>query len=366
MSFLKYLVDFIKFHTTGNTDFIFFVTNRCNARCKHCFYAEMINSTTGELSLHEIKKIAKYLRPYKGGILITGGEPFLRDDLGAIIKILADEKISKITVNSNGIATEKILETVKHLSCLNMIDLQINVSIDGTRQTHDKIRNYHGAFDQTITTIKELQKIGIKVTVLANINALNYTETGAIYRFCTNELGIKPEFEFIRGALVSGIPPHEANSYYNPYEKELLIRKEMVPEVRKALNVFSTNQIKDNPSMLLSVSALLARLEALLDIIERQQNIFKCCAGKKQGVIYENGDVALCEIAKPIGNLRHVNFDIGRLWHNDTANNQRRFIRHCYCTHSCFINVIHSQYFLKKLIGLVLKQLYLTRKTRLT
>ena len=41
------------------TALIFFITNRCNARCVHCFYWNELNETVDELSLNEIERIAK-------------------------------------------------------------------------------------------------------------------------------------------------------------------------------------------------------------------------------------------------------------------------------------------------------------------
>jgi len=67
---------------------IFFVTEICNARCKHCFgnFSNEKEKAKEELSLEEINKISKnmdnllYLLP-------TGGEPFLREDLPDIINV---------------------------------------------------------------------------------------------------------------------------------------------------------------------------------------------------------------------------------------------------------------------------------------
>ena len=65
---------------------ILFVTERCNARCKHCFgsFSNNKQKIKEELTQEEIEKISK-----KAGNLLyllpTGGEPFLREDLPHII-----------------------------------------------------------------------------------------------------------------------------------------------------------------------------------------------------------------------------------------------------------------------------------------
>ena len=37
---------------------VFFVTNKCNLQCSHCFYIDELNSKTRELDIDEIRKIA--------------------------------------------------------------------------------------------------------------------------------------------------------------------------------------------------------------------------------------------------------------------------------------------------------------------
>ena len=55
---------------------IFFVTDRCNARCKHCFNWDKIrdSKSTEELSLEEIKKISSHFGRIKY-MTYGGGEP---------------------------------------------------------------------------------------------------------------------------------------------------------------------------------------------------------------------------------------------------------------------------------------------------
>ena len=69
---------------------IFFITNMCNMRCKHCFYWKNLNTEEGEMSLEEIRKFALSLKNPMN-ISLTGGEPFLRKDLVEICKILAND-----------------------------------------------------------------------------------------------------------------------------------------------------------------------------------------------------------------------------------------------------------------------------------
>ena len=67
---------------------IFYVTNRCNFRCKFCYYSEEIQKgrKVNELKIDEIEKISKNCKNIIQ-ISMAGGEPFLRNDFNEITKI---------------------------------------------------------------------------------------------------------------------------------------------------------------------------------------------------------------------------------------------------------------------------------------
>ena len=94
---------------------IFFVTAKCNASCKMCFYEDNMKKTVGdenELTIEEYEKISKKIKTIN--ILgISGGEPFLRDDLSEIVKIFY-KNCSPLLVDlpTNGFFTERILKQV--------------------------------------------------------------------------------------------------------------------------------------------------------------------------------------------------------------------------------------------------------------
>ena len=66
---------------------IHFLTNRCNARCPFCFI-DFDNPETfkDELSTEEIVKLTKQLGDCLINVNITGGEPFLRNDIYDIVE----------------------------------------------------------------------------------------------------------------------------------------------------------------------------------------------------------------------------------------------------------------------------------------
>ena len=58
------------------------------------------------------------------------------------------------------------------------------------------------------------------------------------------------------------------------------------------------------------------------------------------GVLDARGEVRMCELRDPVGNVRDANYDWSQLWFSPAADEQRRSIRakECHCTHSCFMS----------------------------
>jgi MoaA/NifB/PqqE/SkfB family radical SAM enzyme len=71
--------------------------------------------------------------------------------------------------------------------------------------------------------------------------------------------------------------------------------------------------------------------------IKEQRQVVPCRAGRLSMVVYANGDVSLCEIHKPIGNLRQKPF--WEIWNSPEARVLRASIdrKECYCTTEVFM-----------------------------
>ncbi len=90
----------------------FALSKSCNLNCKMCGSVEA-RKNERNLSLEEIKKLNEILDKIGVGVIIlTGGEPFLRNDLPDIIKTFAEKKI-EVRLQTNGIlATEEKVKAV--------------------------------------------------------------------------------------------------------------------------------------------------------------------------------------------------------------------------------------------------------------
>ncbi len=174
------------------------ITNRCNSRCSHC--AIWKEKKRSETSLSEVKRILSdpmikrsYLAKHGLDIALGGGEPFLHPDLPKIIREIQKTYPGALkTISTNGILTDKICDFVKNSLDKN---IKLNISIDGPKDIHDKIRGIKGGFDAALKTILKIrsislyQKIEIKLTILPE----NYGQITKVFALAER---LKCDFSF--------------------------------------------------------------------------------------------------------------------------------------------------------------------------
>ena len=147
-------------------DLDFAVTYRCNLRCIQCNvwrqYLEHPERMKDELSREEIKRIFTSYRDFKV-VGITGGEPYMREDLKEIMKIIIEKqrKLKYLFITTNGTLTDRIIKTLREildemLDAYGDLRLVQLISIDGPEEIHDYIRGVKGTYKKAIKTINLL------------------------------------------------------------------------------------------------------------------------------------------------------------------------------------------------------------------
>ena len=84
------------------------VTYRCNARCNMCNRYKKPSKPEEELTIETIKKL-----PPMYFTNITGGEPFIREDLADIVRELY-KKSDRIVISTNGFFTDRSLNYARN------------------------------------------------------------------------------------------------------------------------------------------------------------------------------------------------------------------------------------------------------------
>ncbi len=158
-------------------------TRNCNLSCKHCRASATKGPYSGELdtkaSFRLLDQIAKVGKPI---IILTGGEPLLRQDIFKIASYGTDKGL-KMVMAPNGTLITKT-------SAKQMADSgikRISISIDGsTKESHDKFRGVEGAFEGALRGIKLAIDAGIEFQINTTITKTNLDQIPKI-----QELAIK-------------------------------------------------------------------------------------------------------------------------------------------------------------------------------
>jgi hypothetical protein len=76
---------------------------------------------------------------------------------------------------------------------------------------------------------------------------------------------------------------------------------------------------------------------AKVETLKQRTQVVKCRAGVLTTVVSANGDVSVCELHEPLGNLRQQTF--WEIWNSDKARTLRESIarKDCHCTTEVFL-----------------------------
>ena len=277
------------------------VTYRCNAKCTMCNRYKVPSKPEEEISLDTVKKL-----PEMYFTNITGGEPFIRDDLKDIVRELY-KKSDRIVISTNGFFTDKIVDL-----CKEFPQIGIRISIEGLEQTNNDIRGLEDGYNRGYTTLKKLVDMGMQdVGFGMTVQDRNAADLVPLYNI-SDELGM----EFATASL--------HNSFYF---------------------VESHNIIKDRLAVAQNFEDLINRLlesnspkkwfrayfnHGLINYIFSQKRLLPCDMSFDTFFIDPYGDVMPCNGTKEkqvMGNLNEQSWD--ELWNSEQAEKVRKFVRNC-------------------------------------
>ncbi len=267
---------------------VFEITSRCNLQCPHCF---VFPKNERELPTEDVKKIISSLKDL--GILIllmSGGEPFIREDILQIIDHAASMKFSHVVIPSNCILISDT--TIARLKSYKGITIMVSLDAS-TPEAYDKFRNAEGSFQKVVETVKNLQKASVSVSASTVIGSFTVEELPRIFQLL-RELHIKRWF-------IDRIQPSRTSKdlCYDPSPEQLKKAFQFLFEAQKTMQVsFSENMkhlwwlVKDEPWF------------------PSQQIVYsdhpKCGAAKISVTITSAGDVIPCvQWREPVGNALH-------------------------------------------------------------
>ncbi|MGD8442029.1 MAG: heme b synthase [Desulfobacterales bacterium] len=145
-------------------------TRNCNLACVHCRASATTGPYTGELDTAEafrlLDQIGEIAKPI---IILTGGEPLLRDDIFDIAAYGTQKGFRMVMAPNGTLVTEDIANKLVDAGIK-----RISISLDGaTAQSHDNFRKVDGAFEGAVNAMKIAKKVGLDFQVNTTITKTN-------------------------------------------------------------------------------------------------------------------------------------------------------------------------------------------------
>jgi len=321
---------------------ILFVTSICNARCRTCFYWLELNKK-GDMSFDELRKLSESM-PRFSDLWISGGEPFLRKDLAEIIHLFyTNNHVRDVRIPTNGLPTAQTLTIVKKIlnSCPN-IQLEVDFSIDGFKETHDQIRGVPGNYESSLATLTELNKMkesypNLELFINSVITVENENQIAELGRSFKR----RPEVDGHYFQIIRGDPMDPKLKTVNP-QKLKQIYNEVIPINDEYISTKKNGHTSLADWMRKAYWKAGYRFSYEMqyqNYVNRTNWKMPCTAGRTSIVIDYNADVRVCELRRPIGNLRKYDMDFQRFWSSSARMDEVKNVANdkCFCTHICFM-----------------------------
>jgi Fe-coproporphyrin III synthase len=328
---------------------ILYVTSHCNQKCEFCFYADSLNAPWGHgLSLDQMEKVSRSL-PNCIHVTMTGGEPFLRNDLPEIVRLFCtNSNTINITFPTNGSMPERTGEMLEKMLSENpRCVFRIALSIDALGEKHDTIRKMKGAFakaEETYRVVKDLQRRYKNLVLVINTVASKYNKSDLVefIDYAVEQLWCDDHSLLLaRGNTkqpdAKDISYEEYAGIVGYFEMKKAEKKQADTMYKKLLKHIETRT-----------------REVVAKSYAENSFIMPCVAGKKLLVLYDSGELAPCEILDTMdhsaevrneygnfnfGNVHEHNYDLGEMLSSERGQKINKFIADtkCHCTFECAI-----------------------------
>ena len=317
----------------------FDVTDRCQMRCVTCskWTTNAADVMPKELTTQEWKDVILKLKNWLGEgywFCLSGGEPFLREDIFEIAEFAKSHNIHTATM-TNAFSIHNKFEDIIN-SSIESINISLNAIND--KSTHDKSRGREGSCQKAIDAILKLNELKQEKGSYLGINI-------ATIMLPDNLDEIVPLVEFVTKNKINGImfqlvDDNESFHAYDVrkglstsnYKMSQSLREQYAKMAVKALPVI--DKLIEMKTAGHSIYNSYEQLEAMKIFFKNPDDILKaivCDVGSTNFAIDPYGDVRLCFNMDPVGSIRE---DLPeRIWENAKSKDCRKATKRCkmYC-----------------------------------
>ena len=290
------------------------LTRKCNFRCRGCNVWRQQDEN--ELSTEQVKKGLNILRDLGVvDLVLSGGNPLLREDIDEILQYASNFFIT--TIYDNGSMAVKKMDALRHA------DL-VAISIDSLDpKKNDYVRGVKGAWRTAMQAVEHLHSEGISVGVTPTVSQFNLYEI----------------LDFTKYFLAKDIPV-----WYSLYSYD---------STSDQSNLFKIGK-KDDQFTIVDKDAMVKLCDSLIELKKKSRNIlmttkllkaiknlyltgerpWECRAFQNFFMIDHVGRVAGCHMHDPTTTV----FDLPAIWDTPELKALQEEYSKCKrCTYMCYI-----------------------------
>lgn len=319
----------------------FSVTGMCQSNCKTCYIGREFRKNPEktrklDLTIDEIEKFFKILG-YTYFLNISGGEPFLRNDLVEIVELaLKYLKPRIIHTPTNAFMPEKIEKTTRNiLDTINKYDSNIQFtvkpSIDGIGEKHDEIRGLPGNFERLKETIKRLKQV-------ENEYENFHLELGTVVsNFNINDLDEIEDWVHEQGVQSYRNEIAEQREEFFNIGEDITPSSEVYEKLMKSFKEKVKSNLKNKKSLAKTTESMrLVYYDLVVKILREKRQVIPCYAGISNIHLNYDGDLWPCCVlgyAHSLGNIREYNYNYDALYNSPKVKTVLKYIKNkkCYC-----------------------------------
>lgn len=286
------------------TDASIILTYRCPMKCVMCNIWKNPTDKKEEIKAEDLRTL-----PRLKFINLTGGEPFIREDLVDIVEECY-RHTDRIVISTSGWFEDRVIALAERFP-----NIGIRISIEGLSSKNDELRGHQGGFDKGLRTLLKLKDMGLKdIGFGCTVSNNNSADMLSLYQL-SKSLGM----EFATAAF--------HNSYYFHKDDNQITNKEVVC---KDFETLINWQLKENSPK----SWFRAWFNmGLINYIEGNRRMLPCEAGSANFFIDPWGEVYPCNgleekyWKQSMGNIHEDTFM--NIWNSEKADAVRAKVRCC-------------------------------------
>ncbi len=269
-------------------------TFKCNLKCTHCYMDAQERESKDELTTEEGKMlIDQIVEVSKPVLVLSGGEPLLREDIFELAKYASDKGL-RVGLGTNAIGIDdEVAVRLKNCGAGS-----VAISLDSSNpEIHDKFRGMSGAWEGAIEGIKASLRNGLRVQFNTTVTQENFDDIENILTL-GEELGVKMVQLFFLVPTGRGMEVEDVS----PVMYEKMIRQVLQKHTGREMTVRPT------------CAPQFMRIGDQMGL-DMSQWTRGCIAGISYCRVYPEGEITPCPyLPIKLGNIRKIPFK--EIWEN--------------------------------------------------